>query len=262
MTAIRTRWEIATATHIGGRAEQQDRVSVLASATGGAQLVVVADGMGGMHDGAAAAQRVVDTAARVFRGTTGREPKQLLEAVCFGAHEGILAAARRHQSASGSTCALLYLSGTEAYWMHVGDSRLYHFAGNEVCSRTEDHSVAALVARSQGTSRVLESGGAAGGHQLYMCLGGSNGLAPEFGASAIAGDDWFLLCTDGFWNSVTAAEVARFLRRPSSLNEAATQLVDLARGRAGHGGDNVTVALVRPEPRRTSWLKLVRKRRR
>ena len=256
-----THWEVATATDIGGRNEQQDRVSVLASENGAAQLVIVADGMGRSHDGAEAAQRVVDTAARVFHGAgDGRQPRHLLEDVCLGAHEGIVAAGHQDQGPSGSTCALLYLSGSEAYWMHVGDSRLYHFSGDRVCSCTEDHSVAVLLARSRGHTGQPEGDGS-GSNQLYMCLGGNNGVIPEFGASAITESDWFMLCTDGFWNRVTAKEAARLVHGPSSLSEAAVRLVDLARDRGGCAADNITLALVRSPPPRRPWLKLVRRRR-
>ena len=45
-------------------------------------------------------------------------------------------------------------------------------------------------------------------NRLYMCLGGQNELEPEFGASAVGDDDWFVLCSDGFWNQVGDDEVA------------------------------------------------------
>ena len=244
-------WMIATANDIGTRGEQQDRVSIITSPRTGAHLVVMADGMGGHAEGAEAAQKVVDTAGDAFRDGDIASPRTFLEQVCRDADRHIRAQGARNGSgrAPGSTCTLLYLVGDEAYWMHVGDSRLYHFSEDGLCNRTRDHTVAALVDQN-GANQALPAGTENG---LYMCLGGENELAPMFGASALGARDWFMLCTDGFWSQVRPFEVVRSIEDAGSLDECAERLVALARRRGRSDCDNITLALVRRRPGRRWW---------
>jgi len=228
-------WQFAAAVDIGDRNEQQDRVAILHSKDGDAHLLVIADGMGGHEDGAAAAQTVIDSASRQFtRGVTD-DPEEFLEQTCLDAHKAISILAENCTSAPGSTCVILYLIGTEAYWTHVGDSRIYQFRDNRMVYKTPDHSVARLK-EAQGNS-TEES---AAQNQLYMCLGGQNEVTPEVGASKVEAGDLFLLCSDGFWNQINV-EHALANNEDSVWDHArAEQLVEKA-GRQGNS-DNISLA--------------------
>lgn len=240
-------WSIATAEDIGSRGEQQDRVTVLRSRRGGGTLVVMADGMGGHAGGAVAAQTVVDVAQEVFGKGEIRQPRTFLEQVCEEAHRAIRTFAGDQRRPPGSTCALLYLVDKEAYWVHVGDSRLYHFSENGLRSRTQDHTIAELMARD-----TLGGGEGRASNLLYMCLGGDNEVVPVFGATAVEEGDWFMLCTDGFWSQVRSHEVARLMRVTNSLEIGAKQLVAVARRRGSQSCDNIALALVQPEDRKSA----------
>ncbi|MDJ0739899.1 MAG: protein phosphatase 2C domain-containing protein [Gammaproteobacteria bacterium] len=233
-------WHIDIATDIGGRATQQDRAAVFdVPGHADARLVVLADGMGGLADGDLAAQAVIDTAAQALADTAIDHPQRFLDALCQRADRAVIKLGREHASTPGSTCVLLYLCADEAYWAHVGDSRLYHYAGRELLSHTRDHTVGELVKDAAGGSAA----DAASPELLYMCLGGQNALQPEIGASATGGGDWFLLCSDGFWNQVDAGEAAELRCRAHADAGPAAQLVALASRRGGARGDNVTVVV-------------------
>jgi serine/threonine protein phosphatase PrpC len=236
-------WHFDLASDIGGRAEQQDRAEVLAAPDhSGGYLVVLADGMGGLQHGAVAAQAVIDTARLEFSRASVSDPKRFLTDLCRTADETIEAAGRQLGATLGSTCALLYVKDAEAYWAHVGDSRLYHFQGSGLLFRTRDHTVAELLSGNHpGGGAVTDLGPEA--DYLYMSLGGKNPLEPEFGASAVGNDDWFMLCSDGFWGQVDTAEAAQALTAWPWKRKRASDLVSLATGRGGSGGDNVSLAL-------------------
>jgi len=236
-------WRFDFASEIGGRAEQQDRVELLAAPDGsGNYLLVLADGMGGRRHGAAAAQAVIDTAKREFSRASITDPKRFLTDLCKKAHRAIEAIGRQLGTTPGSTCAVLYVRDAEAYWAHVGDSRLYHFSRNGLLFRTRDHTVAELL-KSDDAPQSSINDLAQKVDRLYMCLGGENAMVPEFGASAVGKDDWFMLCSDGFWDQVEAEEAARALRSAPWRRRSASDLVSLATKRGGTGGDNVTLAL-------------------
>lgn len=237
-------WQFATATDIGGRSEQQDRLAIVDSPEGDSHLLILADGMGGHRDGAAAAQTVVDTARTRFSAGAVEDPRSFLDGLCAEADLAIRALEPGPGGAPGSTCVMLYVLDAEAYWVHVGDSRLYHIREGEPVYRTRDHSKAQLL-RDQ---RVAgQSGAAESANQLYMCLGGTNPVAPDFNASGVRHNDLFILCSDGFWGHVEPLEVAGRLEGVPLRNEQARDLVEMARHRGNGSGDNMSLALARWE---------------
>jgi serine/threonine protein phosphatase PrpC len=242
-------WQFSMASDIGGRSEQQDCLEMLSSDSGDTHLVVVADGMGGHRDGALAARTVIETARRHFNSGRTSDPRAFLQGLCLESHQAISDLGGNEQRSPGSTCVLLYLNGPEAYWAHVGDSRLYHFRNGKLLNLTQDHSVAQLMV-SQGRLQETDAATSALKNQLYMRLGGNELPEPDFGASEVEADDIFMLCSDGFWSSVEPQEVVTNLEGLPIDKEGAGHLVEMARERGGEAGDNISLALVRWNPGR------------
>jgi len=242
-------WQFSLASDIGGRSEQQDCLEMLSLNSGDTHLVVVADGMGGHRDGALAARTVIETARRRFNTGAISDPRTFLEELCLDSHQGISKLGSDEPRSPGSTCVVLYLNGPEAYWAHVGDSRLYHFRNGQLLNRTQDHSVAQLMV-SQGRLTETDAATSALQNQLYMRLGGNEPPEPDFGASEVEAGDIFMLCSDGFWSHVEPQEVITSLEKYPVENEGAGHLVDMARARGGSTGDNISLVLVRWNPGR------------
>ena len=248
-------WRFDLADAIGGRAEQQDRSEVFGlPGRPNDHLLVLADGMGGQQHGALAAQTVLDTARNALTGLAKRSPQQGLTDICHAAHEAIRSIGRQDGSNPASTFTALFLRGDEAYWIHVGDSRLYHFDGETQLFCTPDHTLASLLQARQGAYGVTRAGKRRNS-RLYMCLGGNNELEPAFGATAIGKNDWFLLCSDGFWNQVGSSEAARRVTGTPADSEKAANLVALAAQRGGPRADNVSLVLATRtrKARRRAW---------
>ena len=241
-------WHFDLASEIGGRREQQDRVEVFAApGPRGGHLLVLADGMGGQDQGAVASQQVVDTARAMLPRIVETEPRHFLTEFCVEAHESIRAIGQRDGTNPASTCTALYLTDEEAYWVHVGDSSLCHFSADELVMRTSDHTIAALTGTGAGV--------AGGDHRLYMCLGGRNRVEPEFGATAVGPDDWFLLGSDGLWNQLQETELGGLLVATGKDRKCAAELAQIAVARGGENCDNVSLAVVsrRPEKKKAWW---------
>jgi serine/threonine protein phosphatase PrpC len=245
-------WKFHQSTDIGGRREQQDRVGTFCDYAQDRHLLVVADGMGGHRRGGEAAETVLVVAGRQFVSGAASDPRAFLTDLCREAHRSINGLDRRSGRSAGSTFAALYLRGTEAHWAHVGDSRLYHFRGGSVQSSTVDHTLRSLL-ESGAMTRIPDESRCASGHQLYMRLGGDHQPQPSLGSTMVLDGDVFLLCSDGFWNSVASDETRRLLGTGILRRGSAARLVSLARERGGTGGDNIGLVLAQWAPRRRQW---------
>lgn len=238
-------WQTAMANAIGGRAEQQDRAGFWCSADGREGLWLVADGMGGHTGGALAAQTALDVTACRWPPAPAESaaPDELLEALCLAIHAEIHQRGARAGLAPHCTLVALYLRPDAAWWLHVGDSRLYRFRGAELLNRTRDHSVVQGLV-DQGLLREDEIGQHPDRNVLVNAVGGAGPPRLENGRAALDARDTWVLCTDGLWEAVSAEELAKALAAPD-LKQAADALVLRAVERNGPNGDNVTVLLLR-----------------
>ncbi|MEN9545088.1 MAG: hypothetical protein RLZZ598_1921, partial [Pseudomonadota bacterium] len=134
----------ATALHRGDRQYQQDQVELLPHPrVPGCLLAVVADGMGGKSGGRKAADQVQLTAKQLFdRFTPGRDDSaDSLKQLVLESHLMIkLTAITSEEEPHSTVAAFLIDPSRECHVVHAGDSRVYHFRGSEMVSRTIDHS--------------------------------------------------------------------------------------------------------------------------
>jgi len=235
--------DAALADAIGGREEQQDRGIILGD--GPSRMLVVADGLGGHRDGARAAELVAETASQAWRNAAGDidDAQAFLEGVRDAAHAAIAELAENRDRAPMSTCIMLYLDARRASWVWVGDSRLYRFRDGRMVARTKDHSVAQMlldeghITEDEMATRPEQS-------QLLSALGGDKPPVAATGIAKVSDGDGFVLCSDGFWETIQPTEVAAALAEPD-LQAATRDLVALAAERGGPKGDNITAALAR-----------------
>ncbi len=237
--------EIATVEHIGGREEQQDSIATFSN--GNVHLLVVADGMGGHKGGSFASKIVINAAQQTWnkyqKGEKVTVPRQFLLDICELAHAQINQFGKQHQLSPRSTCVLLYIDGNQAWWAHVGDSRLYHFNRKKLLSRTKDHSIVQLLVDLE---RISEEEMATHPDQgrLLKGLGGDEPIKPDFGQATLHAGDSLLLCSDGFWEQISPQKMLKkLLPTDSSLKTRAKGLVKEALEAGGTEGDNIAVAV-------------------
>lgn len=239
-------WQTAIADHMGGRLEQQDRVSVWQSAAGERCLVVLADGMGGHQGGAIAAQAVMDCAANLWTQHCSSDvalPAVLLKNFCVDAHEAVKKAGEVHDLEPHSTCVVLYIQAGKAWLTHLGDSRFYWFHQGRYQRRSKDHSIVQMLLDM---GRIKEEEMATHPDQgcLLKGLGGYESAQAPCEHIPLAIEDSFLLCSDGLWEQISVEEMAAALTQ-ENLSQSAEDLVKLAAERGGERGDNIAVALIR-----------------
>jgi serine/threonine protein phosphatase PrpC len=232
----------------GPRDEQQDASIVLSDAAQGTALLVVSDGVGGNSGGRIASQLVANVARQMWQEHHGEfaEPLADLNKLCGRAHQLINAEGERCQLSPRATIVALYLTPQHAYWVHSGDSRLYHFRAGRLVKRTEDHSLLQVMLK-QGLVKEEQMGEHPDQGLLIQALGGEQYRSPTEDSIEVTPSDAFLLCTDGFWERTEVSTMADLLFKNGSQAEPKLhEAVDRAVKRNGPDGDNVTVAIALP----------------
>jgi serine/threonine protein phosphatase PrpC len=239
--------ETAQVSRQGNRAENQDRVRILASES--RLMLSVADGMGGHMGGALAAETAVETLARAFQSSDDiPEPAEFLRRGIVSAHQAVVAlgADLDPELRPRTTITACLVSAGMVRWAHVGDSRVYFIRDRRVLERTRDHSAVEILAQ-QG---LLEDKDLAF-HPLRnfvdQCLGGEPDL-PTIGISdprPLLSGDVVLLCSDGFWSPLGDAQVAQALGDTLTLQAGLESLALEAELRATPVSDNITAAAMR-----------------
>lgn len=238
--------ETAQATRLGDRRENQDRAAILIGDT--RVLLVVADGMGGHADGAAAAQAAIDSLSRSFKALRRRDTASFLTTALAAAHDDVvkLGTGRSLAERPRTTCTICLIDEAVAQWAHVGDSRVYWLHDGTIAARTRDHSaVEALYQAGEISSADMLT------HPLrnYVeeCLGGE-AEQPEWSIAdpvTLSHSDVVLLCTDGFWSALKEDAIATYLQADTDLEQLLDAAVDAAQTAMRPGSDNVTAAALR-----------------
>jgi protein phosphatase len=235
MTALR--WGAATDV---GRVRTNNEDSLLVESP----LFAVADGMGGPAAGEVASAIAVATLKAAFDSDHSRDT--LADAVRL-ANEAILDRAREDPALRGmgttlTAVALVDEDGDDVLAVvNVGDSRAYRMRDGELEQLTDDHSLVEEMVR---TGRLTPDEATI--HPQRHILTRALGVQPDvevdcFGVTPFAGDR-YLLASDGLMNEVSDRDIASVLRRHPEPDDAANELVQMAKSNGG--SDNITVVVV------------------
>lgn len=210
-------------------------------------LFAVADGMGGHEAGEVAGSVAVEVLNRLkssgsLAGAVRRADRLISACRDDGefAGMGTTLVALRFGEAEGS--------GLAAEVAHVGDSRAYLLREGRLRRLTEDHSLAAELARG-GVITSEQAAAHPRRHVLTRALGAGDARAERKTFDARAGDR-FVLCSDGLSGAVGEARMRAVLGREEEPEGAALGLVAAA---AGAGAtDDATAVVVDVGPRRAA----------
>lgn len=242
------RVESADISLLGGREENQDRVSTAVAEH--AALLVVVDGMGGHADGARAAQVTQQVITEAFWHTPQPlfDPLGFLHLALGRAHEEVvrLGAQLPLEQRPRATCAVCLVQQRASWWAHVGDSRLYHVRGGTLVGRSRDHSHVELLLR-EGLINAEQAHNHPMRNFVECCLGGDP-ILPEMSLGRrrpLEPNDVLLACTDGLWGGLKDEEIVAEVGTPGPLREKLLKLGERAVKRSGSASDNTSVAALR-----------------
>lgn len=222
-------------------------------------VAIVCDGMGG-HDAGEVAARIAAEAVSQFlqEAPPNQNLEELVRDAILFANQRILLQLQPGQSGKfpGSTIVVALATKSDLVYGHVGDSRLYAYAKGTLTLLTEDDSL---------VHQMLQSGVITAEQALHhpqkniltQSLGQQPPPTPHVKRFPLRKAQLFLLCSDGFSNSVSKEEIIAVLEAHDipSLQEKADILVKKANENGGY--DNITIVLFQPAPRSATFVPLM-----
>lgn len=229
------------------RANNEDAVAIHEAA----QLVLLADGMGGYNAG-----EVASGMATTYIGTEmarwleengpdaqAADVRHALETCVDNANHAILGAslANPQYLGMGTTLVVGVFRGDRLILGHIGDSRCYRLRAGTLRQITRDHS----WLQEQIDSGLLTPAQAAASAQRNLvtrALGVDVTVHIEVNEFPVEPQDLFILCSDGLTDMVGDTDLADLARLPIALADRAERMVSMANALGGR--DNISVLLV------------------
>ena len=229
------------------RSNNEDAVSIDHQA----QVVVLADGMGGYNAGEVASHMATELIrtqmarwlAQAAQPLQSQQVRQALESCVEHANLAIFQAAQNHAqySGMGTTVVASVLWDNQLMLAHVGDSRCYRLRAGQLLQITRDPSW--LQEQIDAGLITPEQAAQSGQRNLVTrALGVEEDVLVESNGFTVEAHDLFLLCSDGLSEMVHDTNLSSILNTEATLEEKTQQLVDAANA---HGGrDNISVVLI------------------
>ncbi len=226
---------------IGGREYNDDTAKIFSIGKG--ICAFIGDGLGGYAGGKIASEAAAQ--AIEVCGKRGRflEESTMQEAAAL-AEMAVQKEQKERHGKMKTTMVVLAIEGNQARWMHVGDSRLYHFTENKLKTQTMDHSVS-QVAVLMGEIEQRDIRFHEDRNRVLRALGSDNAKPDISTVTELTGNgEAFLLCTDGFWEYVYENEMEAFLAVSKDPKEWLDKMKELIVKRAPKDQDNFSAAAV------------------
>jgi len=213
-------------------------------------LFVVADGMGGHHEGERASAITTRTIAQhiasniclpIIANQGNSEQPPLAEVLVEAVHKANTEVIKQVPD-GGTTVTAIAIIGDLAYVAHVGDSRAYFITRQDIEKITRDHSlVQRLIELHQLTPQ--EAAEHPQKNVLYRALGQSETLEVDTHTRRLPASSRLLICSDGLWSQVEESELFEIVMNTPDPQQACDKLVALANTRGGV--DNITAILLK-----------------
>lgn len=238
---------VGKAQTIGARENQQDSYSV--SGDEQTVLAVVADGMGGLQNGAEISGIVSYVFKEGFMGLkASSQPEVELVNIVRMANEqacGYIGTSAGGQS--GSTLVATYIRDGKLYFASVGDSRIYLMRNQQLVPLNREHIYAyeldEKVVNGEMSDEKALSHRERKSLTSYIGMGSLKHVDRNLTPLTLQKDDVILLASDGVFNTLSETEMIEALNK-SNPQEAAIQLIEEVGYKAKPGQDNATAVVL------------------
>jgi serine/threonine protein phosphatase PrpC len=209
-----------------------------------ANLIAVADGMGGHAGGEVASAIAINTLEQLLPvisdlkvDVASRE--DLFLNITYEVDSQILAKSKDSPELSGmgTTLTALSILDNNVELLHIGDSRCYRYRNNKLEQLSYDHTVMQELL-DQGRLTPEEIIDHPQRSLLTQALMGDSGIDPILVSYEIKKDDQFLLCSDGLTNVLSEYEISKIIEanKPEDIAPAL-----IAEVKVKGAPDNITI---------------------
>lgn len=239
---------VGTAQTIGARENQQDSYTV--SCNGQTALAVVADGMGGLKNGA----EISGIVTYVFRENYERiscaaKPEiELMTTVRSANEQACDYISISSGEKSGSTLVAVYVVAGMMYFASVGDSRIYLMRNKQLIQLNREHIYAYELDEKVINGALSEE--KAQCHKdrksltSYIGMGNLKHVDRNLNPITLQKNDVILLASDGVFNTLSDVEMIAILDSATTSEEAAQSMIDAVDARLKPRQDNATAAVL------------------
>ncbi len=205
-------------------------------------LLVVADGMGGHHNGEWASATAIEALERSLgESATITDVPAALHNAALKANEAVyLVPERSGTTRPGTTLTAAAIRFHLCSIVHIGDSRLYLLRCGELRQITSDDSWAQELV-NRGEMSASEADNWVYKNQLTKALGLEANVELSSYSIDLQADDILLLCSDGLTGMLSNAEITGVILKSQSIIQAGEALC--AAANAAGGEDNISVVL-------------------
>ncbi|MGY8690672.1 MAG: PP2C family protein-serine/threonine phosphatase, partial [Verrucomicrobiales bacterium] len=225
-----------------------------ASIEDGDVVFVICDGMGGATSGDLASEMIAGRLREVIPRTYQQVANHLypdrpgvLQECLEDVHNAVnlIGEKRPHLAGMGATVTVCWFTPENAYFGHVGDTRLYQLRQSNLAQLTEDHS-GPWRSFKRGEINEREWRNHPRRHILEQAIGaGLQEIKPQIGTISPVSEDWFLMCSDGLIGGLWDKHVKQMLgdTTPDTAPADLTQML-LRKSLADDGRDNVSLVTI------------------
>jgi len=179
-------------------------------------LAIIADGLGGNRAGEVASKMCVENIHKFFTSHTTPNFLERIKLSVAEANRIIVeaAAGSPHLNGMATTIEVLFLNGSNAYWGHVGDSRIYSFSNKRLSQLTKDHSLIQKLV-DDGYLTIKDAENYPNKHIITRAVGDSSTVEIDLSKmnlslGMIGSSEYalkFFICTDGVTGVVNNPEL-------------------------------------------------------
>lgn len=213
----------------------------------GQRLAIVADGMGGHRAGDVASEMALSNLRKRWESTTNLqtadEAEEWLKSNVEKTNSILFEHSKTVSECEGMGTTIVGAICTERFVsiLNVGDSRCYILNENGFQQLTDDHSLVNELVRSGQISKE-DAEHHPMKNVVLRALGTEETVNVDVKTIIFEEDDKLLLCSDGLSNKVSETEMKDILTNAHSLNDKATEFIEMANNRGGE--DNITLIIL------------------